>query len=249
VKRLTRKIGKNRVKSLPTGNSDQGSSSPALEIESVRKSHRQGTTTISVLDNVDLRVDAGEFVSLVGPSGSGKSTLLHLAGGLDSPDTGRVRVNGIDLSGLSAGSLARVRRRQIGFVFQFFQLLPNLTVRENVELPLSFDRGHKGDATDLLTRVGLASKADVYPTELSGGEMQRVAIARSLIARAPLILADEPTGNLDSVNAGDVLNLLAEQVRLSGSALLLVTHDRSAAATADRTVYLKDGCLGEGRAQ
>ena len=241
MKRLTRKIGKNRVKSLPTGNSDQGSSSPALEIESVRKSHRQGTTTISVLDNVDLRVDAGEFVSLVGPSGSGKSTLLHLAGGLDSPDTGRVRVNGIDLSGLSAGSLARV--------FQFFQLLPNLTVRENVELPLSIDRGHKGDATDLLTRVGLASKADVYPTELSGGEMQRVAIARSLIARAPLILADEPTGNLDSVNAGDVLNLLAEQVRLSGSALLLVTHDRSAAATADRTVYLKDGCLGEGRAQ
>jgi putative ABC transport system ATP-binding protein len=198
---------------------------------------------VVVLDDVSLSIEAGEFVSLIGPSGSGKSTLLHIAGGLDKPDSGRVQVAGTDLSNLDAGDLARVRRRQIGFVFQFFQLLPTLSVRENVELPLTFDGRRTGQPREMLERIGLGSKADRFPGELSGGEMQRVAIARALVAGAPLILADEPTGNLDSANAADVLDLLTEQVRQAGSALLLVTHDATAAQRADRVLSLENGHL------
>jgi putative ABC transport system ATP-binding protein len=219
--------------------------SGALDIELATKSYRQGADDVRVLDGVSLSIASGEFVSLVGPSGSGKSTLLHLAGGLDRPDHGWVRVAGIDLSSLGAGDLARVRRRQIGFVFQFFQLLPTLTVRENVELPLTFDGRRKVDATELIERVGLGGKAERRPGELSGGEMQRVAIARALVARAPLILADEPTGNLDSTNAAEVLDMLTEQVREAGASLLLVTHDASAAKRADRILALSDGRLVE----
>jgi putative ABC transport system ATP-binding protein len=219
--------------------------SAALEIELVTKSFRLGGDDVRVLDGVSTSIAPGEFVSLVGPSGSGKSTLLHLAGGLDKPDHGRVRVAGTDLSSLDAGGLARVRRRQIGFVFQFFQLLPTLTVRENVELPLTFDGRHRVDATELIERVGLGNKGDRRPGELSGGEMQRVAIARALVANAPLILADEPTGNLDSANAAEVLDMLTEQVRRAGSALLLVTHDTAAARRADRVLTLSDGRLVE----
>jgi ABC-type lipoprotein export system ATPase subunit len=216
---------------------------PALELLSVRKSYQQGSGQGVVLHDVSLRIEAGEFVSLVGPSGSGKSTLLHLAGGLDTPDSGQVRVAGIDLSALSTGDLARLRRRTVGFIFQFFQLLPTLTVRENVELPLIFD-GKKSEVTDaLLKRIGLDAKASRYPSELSGGEMQRVAVARALVAGAPLILADEPTGNLDAANAAEVLQLLSEQVRLSGAALLLVTHDAAAAQRADRMLRIEDGRL------
>jgi putative ABC transport system ATP-binding protein len=216
----------------------------ALELDSLHKSYHQGAGDVVVLDNASLRIEAGEFVSLIGPSGSGKSTLLHVAGGLDSPDSGRVSVAGIELSRLGAGALAQVRRRHIGFVFQFFQLLPTLTVRENVELPLIFDGKRAPHAAELLERIGLGGKGDRLPGELSGGEMQRVAIARSLVAGAPLILADEPTGNLDSVNAAEVLDLLTEQVRQSGAALLLVTHDATAAARADRVLTLQDGRLG-----
>jgi putative ABC transport system ATP-binding protein len=219
--------------------------SGALDIELVTKSYRQGADDVRVLDGVSLSIAPGEFVSLVGPSGSGKSTLLHLAGGLDRPDHGWVRVAGIDLSSLSAGDLARLRRRQIGFVFQFFQLLPTLTVRENVELPLTFDGRRKVDATELIERVGLGGKAERRPGELSGGEMQRVAIARALVAGAPLILADEPTGNLDSTNAAEVLDMLTAQVREAGASLLLVTHDGSAAKRADRILALSDGRLVE----
>ncbi len=219
--------------------------SGALEIELVTKLFRLGGDDVRVLDGVSTSIAPGEFVSLVGPSGSGKSTLLHLAGGLDKPDHGRVRVAGTDLSSLDAGDLARVRRRQIGFVFQFFQLLPTLTVRENVELPLTFDGRRRVDATELIERVGLGNKGDRRPGELSGGEMQRVAIARALVAGAPLILADEPTGNLDSANAAQVLDILTEQVRQAGSALLLVTHDTVAAQRADRVLTLSDGHLVE----
>lgn len=219
------------------------SSSGALDIELVTKSYRQGANDVRVLDGVSLSIASGEFVALVGPSGSGKSTLLHLAGGLDKPDHGWVRVAGIDLSALGAGDLARLRRRQIGFVFQFFQLLPTLTVRENVELPLTFDGRRKVDASELIERVGLGGKAERRPGELSGGEMQRVAIARALVAGAPLILADEPTGNLDSTNAAEVLDMLTEQVRQAGASLLLVTHDAAAAQRADRILALSDGRL------
>jgi ABC-type lipoprotein export system ATPase subunit len=219
--------------------------SGALDMELVTKSYRQGADDVPVLDDVSLSIVSGEFVALVGPSGSGKSTLLHLAGGLDRPDHGWVRVAGINLSSLGAGDLARLRRRQIGFVFQFFQLLPTLTVRENVELPLTFDGRRKVDATELIERVGLGGKAERRPGELSGGEMQRVAIARALVAGAPLILADEPTGNLDSTNAAEVLDMLTEQVREAGASLLLVTHDASAAKRADRILALSDGRLVE----
>jgi putative ABC transport system ATP-binding protein len=222
--------------SVPTG-------AGALEVDRVTKTYRMGAGDVRVLDGVSLTIAPGEFVSLVGPSGSGKSTLLHLAGGLDKPDEGRVRVAGVDISTLNAGDLARLRRRQIGFVFQFFQLLPTLTVRENVELPLTFDGRRKVDATDLIDRVGLGGKAGRRPGELSGGEMQRVAIARALVAGAPLILADEPTGNLDSVNAAEVLDMLTEQVRQAGASLLLVTHDAAAAQRADRVLTLTDGRL------
>ncbi len=211
---------------------------------SVRKAYRQGGEEVVVLDDASLRVDPGEFVSLVGPSGSGKSTLLHLAGGLDQPATGQVRIDGVELASLGASELARLRRRRVGFIFQFFQLLPTLTVLENVELPLIFDRRRNDDAAPaLLERIGLAAKAGRFPSELSGGEMQRVAIARSLVAGAPLILADEPTGNLDAANAAGVLDLLTEQVQLSGAALLLVTHDTAAAQRADRVVTIEGGHL------
>jgi len=200
---------------------------------------------VVVLADASLRIETGEFVSLVGPSGSGKSTLLHLAGGLDTPMAGQVKIAGTDLSTLRTGDLAKLRRRSVGFIFQFFQLLPTLSVRENVELPLIFDRTRSRAAPELLERIGMADKADRYPSELSGGEMQRVAIARALVAGAPLILADEPTGNLDTANATEVLELLTEQVRQAGSSLLLVTHDRDAAAKADRVLTLADGHLSE----
>jgi putative ABC transport system ATP-binding protein len=218
----------------------------ALEVTSLRKSYQQGGGEVVVLDDASLRIEVGEFVSLVGPSGSGKSTLLHLAGGLDTPNAGQVRVAGVELGKLSASDLAKMRRRHIGFVFQFFQLLPTLTVSENVELPLIFDGKSSPRTPELLERMGLGGKGDRLPGELSGGEMQRVAIARALVAGAPLILADEPTGNLDAVNAAEVLGLLTEQVRLAGAALLLVTHDAAAASRADRTVSLIDGHLVAG---
>jgi ABC-type lipoprotein export system ATPase subunit len=219
------------------------SGAPALELTNVRKAYHQGSGDVVVLGGASLSIAPGELVSLIGPSGSGKSTLLHLAGGIDTPDQGEVRVNGTLLSSLGAGALAQLRRRNVGFVFQFFQLLPTLSVRENVELPLLFEGRHDSRADELLVRMGLGDKGDRYPGELSGGEMQRVAVARSLIAGAPLILADEPTGNLDSANAAEVLDLLTEQVRAAGSALLLVTHDAAAAQRADRVLTLEDGQL------
>jgi ABC-type lipoprotein export system ATPase subunit len=215
----------------------------ALELRGVSKSFRQGGDEVRVLDQVDLSIGPGEFCSLVGPSGSGKSTLLHLAGGIDEPDAGEVLVNGVNLASLNASARARLRRRQVGFVFQFFQLLPTLTVAENVELPLTFDGRHDSSAPDLLERLGLGEKAGRLPGELSGGEMQRVAIARALVAGAPLILADEPTGNLDAATGGEVLDLLTEQVRRSGAALMLVTHDQTAAGRADRVLSLDGGHL------
>jgi ABC-type lipoprotein export system ATPase subunit len=215
----------------------------ALELRGVSKSFRQGDDEVRVLDHVDLSIAPGEFCSLVGPSGSGKSTLLHLAGGIDEPDAGEVLVDGVNLASLNASARARLRRRQVGFVFQFFQLLPTLTVAENVDLPLTFDGRHDHSAPDLLERLGLGVKAGRLPGELSGGEMQRVAIARALVAGAPLILADEPTGNLDAATGGEVLDLLTEQVQRSGAALLLVTHDLTAAGRADRVLSLDGGHL------
>jgi ABC-type lipoprotein export system ATPase subunit len=216
-----------------------------LTLEGVSKSFQRGREQVVALDEVTLAVEKGEFVAMVGPSGSGKSTMLHLAGGLDQPDAGTVLLGERDLGVLSAGERARIRRREIGFVFQFFHLIPTLTVSENVELPLLLDgvRDKSGAVKSMLERVGLGGRTDHLPGELSGGEMQRTAIARALVAGPELILADEPTGNLDSTTGATVLDLLTAQVADSGAALLMVTHDESAAARADRILHLRDGHL------
>jgi ABC-type lipoprotein export system ATPase subunit len=216
-----------------------------LTLKGVSKSFQRGRESVVALDDVTLDVDKGEFVAMVGPSGSGKSTLLHLAGGLDQPEAGTVLLGERDLGVLSAGERAKIRRREIGFVFQFFHLIPTLSVAENVELPLLLDgvRDKTGAVTAMLDRVGLAGRAGHLPGELSGGEMQRAAIARALVAGPDLILADEPTGNLDSANGAVVLDVLAAQVAEAGAALLVVTHDDSAAARADRVLHLRDGHL------
>jgi ABC-type lipoprotein export system ATPase subunit len=215
-----------------------------LRFEGVTKRYSAGGREVLALDAVDLELAEGELVSLVGRSGSGKSTLLHLAGGLDVADSGRVLFAGRDVGALSIGDRARMRRREIGFVFQFFHLIPTLTVLENVELPLILDGARAdGRGRAVLHRVGLGHRADHLPSELSGGEMQRAAVARALVARPRLILADEPTGNLDSANGAEVLRLLREEVREDGATLLMVTHDEEAAARADRVHRLADGHL------
>ena len=215
-----------------------------LRFEGVSKRFHRGAEEVVALDNVDLSIEPGEFVALIGPSGSGKSTLLHLAGGLDHPDGGRILLGDRDLATMSIGERAKLRRREVGFVFQFFHLIPTLTVTENVELPLLLD-GVKsnGRTSELLERVGIGHRAAHLPGELSGGELQRAAIARALVARPQVILADEPTGNLDSATSEAVLALLTEQVVESGAALVMVTHDRDVAALAPRVHTLRDGRL------
>ena len=195
------------------------------------------------MDRVDLEIEAGESVAILGPSGSGKSTLLALMAGLDRPSEGEVVVDGEPIQALSEDALALLRRRKIGFVFQSFQLLGNLTARENVMLPIELldEPDAPARADRLLAAVGLAERGHHYPTQLSGGEQQRVAIARAFATRPPILLADEPTGNLDSANGDRVLSLLDELRRELGTTLVLVTHDRSVAARADRLVHLRDG--------
>lgn len=215
-----------------------------LRFEAVSKSYSAGTREVLALDGIDLAVAAGEHVALVGKSGSGKSTLLHLAGGLDVADRGRVMFGERDLATLNIAERSKLRRREIGFVFQFFHLIPTLSVLENVELPLLLDGAKRGGrGRELIDRVGIGPRAHHLPGELSGGELQRAAIARALVARPRLLLADEPTGNLDSANGEEVLALLQEEVRNEGTALLMVTHDLDAARQASRQHILTDGHL------
>jgi ABC-type lipoprotein export system ATPase subunit len=220
-----------------------------LTLEGVAKQFTRGQEVVVALDGVDLEVSAGEFVAVVGRSGSGKSTLLHVAGGLDTPDAGRVVFDGRDVHAMSVSERAALRRRDIGFVFQFFHLIPTLTVAENVRLPLMLDGGRSlRDAPDeVLERVALLHRRDHLPGELSGGEMQRAAIARALVARPRLILADEPTGNLDSATGAGVLDVLTSQVADVGAALLMVTHDEDAASRASRVTTLADGRVAHQR--
>jgi ABC-type lipoprotein export system ATPase subunit len=213
----------------------------SVVFDAVSKSY-PGAEETPALDRITLTFAAGEFVAITGPSGCGKSTLLHLAGGIDVATGGRVEIGGRDLTSLPEDALTLFRRREVGTVFQFFNLIPALSVRENVELPLALDSRPESRerARELLARVGLAEKENAYPSELSGGQMQRVAIARALSAGPSLLLADEPTGNLDSVSGGAVLGLLAELHREEGVTVLMATHSAEAAGRAQRIVALRD---------
>jgi putative ABC transport system ATP-binding protein len=217
---------------------------PALVLEGVCRRYARAGASVPALDGVSLSVERGEFVALVGPSGCGKSTLLNLAAAVDFADEGRVLVCGVDPARAGERELVRLRRRSVGVVFQAFHLMPGLSAEENVALPLALDgRADPGRVSGLLERVGLAPRARHEPSELSGGEQQRVAVARALVHRPALLLADEPTGNLDSANGARVLELLDELRREEGAALLLATHDAAVAARADRVIRLHDGRL------
>jgi putative ABC transport system ATP-binding protein len=218
---------------------------PAIRVESVTKQY-VGAETVTALADVDLSVYGGEFLAIVGPSGSGKSTMLNLLGLLDAPTEGVVRLDGQDVTDLSEAELTDARREYIGFVFQDFHLLPTLTAVENVTLPTAFTSGRYADrAVDLLGRVGLGDRLDHTPDELSGGQKQRVAIARALINQPDVLLADEPTGNLDRETGIKILEEV-EQICNRGVAVVAVTHDELVTEYADRTVRLVDGRLGEG---
>jgi putative ABC transport system ATP-binding protein len=217
-----------------------------LEAREVSKKYRMGNTEVAALDGVSLGVGTGEFVALLGTSGSGKSTLLNLFGALDTPTSGEIIFEGRSLAPLSKKEMARYRRASVGMIFQNFNLIPTMTAADNVRLALAFggSRGRARDerARELLTRVGLGDRLDHRPSELSGGEQQRVAIARALSNRPRVLLADEPTGNLDSTRAEELLALLREMVDRDRLTVLMVTHDQELAARfADRTIRLKDG--------
>jgi putative ABC transport system ATP-binding protein len=216
-----------------------------LQAKKLRKNFTRGTTEVEALRGVDLSISKGEFVSIMGPSGSGKSTLLHLIGGLDLPTSGEVLIDGEPIQNLSDQALSEFRRRKLGFIFQFFNLLPTLSALENVALPRLLDGQSisevEGKAKALLTQMGLGARIGHRPDQLSGGEMQRVAIARALVTDPLLILADEPTGNLDSKSGEAVLRLLAEMARERGHTILMVTHDANAASFGTRLVRLRDG--------
>jgi putative ABC transport system ATP-binding protein len=218
-----------------------------MELQDVSKSYLQGRRMVHALRGVSLTFKAGEFVSIVGPSGSGKSTLLHLLGALDIPSTGRVLFDGRDLQTLTDRERSLLRRNRIGFIFQFFNLLPTLTAVENVALPLLLGGRGRGKAKEQaqagLNQVGLQDRAGHFPEELSGGEMQRVAIARALVSEPEAILCDEPTGNLDSVTSKEILTLLRRLPEAGRRSVVMVTHDSEAAAYGDRLVSLRDGLV------
>ena len=220
-----------------------------IRLINVHKLYHQGTNRITALAGVSLDIARGEFAVIMGPSGSGKSTLLHLIGGLDRPTEGEVLVDGKIISQMADDAVTLFRRARIGVVFQFFNLLPTLTALENAMLPLILD-GRAGSksrlrAEALLTRVGLESRRDHLPEELSGGEMQRLAIARALAFAPPIVLADEPTGNLDSRSGEEVLKLLLQISREEGCTVVMVTHNREAAGHGDRVICLRDGLIEE----
>jgi putative ABC transport system ATP-binding protein len=222
------------------------STDPILRLERVSRVHGADATQVCALDDVSLDVRAGELVAVMGPSGSGKSTLLNLAGALDRPTSGRVLIEGVDLTTLSPSGVAALRRRSVGFVFQDFNLIPSLTAAENVALPLELDgtrvRRARQQALDALARVGVVHLADRYPDEMSGGQQQRVAIARALVGERRLVLADEPTGALDSHTGDGVLRVLRERCD-AGAAGLLVTHESRHAAWADRVLFVRVGVV------
>lgn len=217
-----------------------------IQVRGLTKSIATPTHRVEILKGIDLEIPRGQFAAVMGPSGSGKSTLLGLLAGLDTPTSGQIVLDGEDITGLAEDELALLRGRKIGFVFQSYHLIPTLTAEENVLLPLELC-GNSTDGTtrarELLERVGLAGRCDHYPVQLSGGEQQRVALARAFVVRPPILLADEPTGNLDTANGRHVLDLLIALNRQEGTTLVLVTHDQQLSEQADRRITMRDGLI------
>jgi len=218
-----------------------------IEVKGVRKWIQNGARRVEILKGIDLMIPAGQFIAIVGASGSGKSTLLGLLAGLDTPSEGEIWLDGTPIHNLAETQLAEVRGRKIGFVFQSYQLIQTLTALENVLLPYELNAEGNGvkQARRLLEEVGLGERMEHYPVQLSGGEQQRVALARAFVVEPPIVMADEPTGNLDSSNGHMVLDLLLERNRKAGTTLVLVTHDAEVASRADRKIVLKDGLIVE----
>jgi putative ABC transport system ATP-binding protein len=217
-----------------------------IQVRALKKSIDTGTHRVEILKGIDLEIPRGQFAAIMGPSGSGKSTLLGLLAGLDSPTTGQVILDGEEITHLSEDEMALLRGRKIGFVFQSYHLIPALTAEENVLLPMELagaEAGGRERARELLERVGLAGRSDHYPVQLSGGEQQRVALARAFALKPPILLADEPTGNLDSTTGRAVLNLLLAMNREQGTTMVMVTHEETLAASADRRIVLRDGLV------
>lgn len=214
-----------------------------LKVENLRKEYGEGNSKVVALDGVDLTIERGEFVAIVGPSGSGKSTLLHIVGGVDSPDGGKVYIDGNDISKYSSKELAYFRRRKVGLIYQFYNLIQNLTVRHNIELPLKLDKRkiNQDEFSDIVKKLGIESKLDSFPSELSGGQQQRVAIARSLIYNPSIILADEPTGNLDRKNSKEIIEIFKYFNKTLKQTIILITHDEEIALQANRIITIVDG--------
>ena len=216
-----------------------------LRCEGVKKVYGSGRNQVTALNGIDLSVDKGEFVAVIGASGSGKSTLLHILGSVDKPTDGKVMIDGIDLSKLNRTEAAIFRRRKVGLVYQFYNLIPTLTVRKNILMPLALDKKKPNQEyfEKVINSLGIAEKLDVLPNQLSGGQQQRVAIARSLIYRPALLLADEPTGNLDQKNSKEIIDMLKITNRNLEQTILLITHDEKVALEAERIITVEDGCI------
>lgn len=214
-----------------------------LRTENLMKVYGEGSNQVNAVDKVNLTIERGEFIAIVGPSGSGKSTLLHLIGGVDTPTSGSIYIEGTDISKYSSKELALFRRRKVGLIYQFYNLVENLTVKHNIELPLKLDNRQVDKETmeKIVSRLGLESKLNNFPSELSGGQQQRVAIARSLIYSPSIVLADEPTGNLDRVNSREIVDILKYYNRTLKQTIILITHDENIALQADRVITIVDG--------
>lgn len=214
-----------------------------VRTENLSKTYGSGENLVRAIDDVNLKIEKGEFIAIVGPSGSGKSTLLHLLGGVDNPSSGKIFIDGNDISKYSSKELALFRRRKVGLIYQFYNLIPNLTVRHNIELPIKLDKRKINEEAllDTVRKLGIENKLDSFPSELSGGQQQRVAIARSLIYSPSLVLADEPTGNLDRENSREIIEILKYFNRTLKQTIIVITHDESIALEAERVITIVDG--------
>lgn len=214
-----------------------------VRTENLSKTYGSGENLVRAIDDINLKIEKGEFIAIVGPSGSGKSTLLHLLGGVDNPSSGKIFIDGNDISKYTSKELALFRRRKVGLIYQFYNLIPNLTVRHNIELPLKLDKRKIDEEAllDIVRKLGIENKLDSFPSELSGGQQQRVAIARSLIYSPSLVLADEPTGNLDRENSREIIEILKYFNRTLKQTIFVITHDESIALEAERVITIVDG--------